>query len=94
MDKILQELYHGMIHPEEEYQPRGEEHCRKIKEIAAQKAALLEKLEQNNLELRREVEALLDATNAADAVDMEEAYIQGMRMGAKLALALLGERGA
>lgn len=53
-----------------------------------------ERLEQINSDMRREVEDLLDAMNVADAMDMEETYIRGMRMGARLALALLGEKGA
>ena len=91
MDSILQGLYHGMIHPEEEYQPT-EEIRQKRKELDALQQNLLKRLEMIDPELSREMNELLEAENRADALEMEEIYIQGMRMGARLALALLNEK--
>lgn len=91
MDNILHELYHGMIHPEEEYQPMGEIR-RKRQAIDERRRILLEKTKEIDPELSREMKELLEAENHADALEMEEIYIQGMRMGARLALALLNEK--
>ena len=88
MESILGELYHGMIHPEEEYQPSDE--CRQVrKKLTAEQAILLEKLSATDPDMCRALQTVFEAENAADAMDMEEAYVQGMRMGARLALALL-----
>lgn len=88
MDNILHELYHGMIHPEEEYQPMGEIR-RKRQAIDERQRILLEKTKEIDPELSREMKELLETENHADALEMEEIYIQGMHMGATLALALL-----
>lgn len=88
MDNILGGLYHGTLCPEEEYQPTDE--CRQMrKRLTAQLTVLLEKLRAIDPDVHCELQAMLEAENAADAMDLEEAYVQGMRMGARLALALL-----
>lgn len=93
MDNILQALYHGTLRPEEEYQPTDE--CRQVrKKLTEQQTVLLEKLRVIDPEMYREFLTMFEAENAADAMDLEEAYTQGMRMGARLALELLdGRRG-
>lgn len=91
MDNILHELYHGMIHPEEEYQPTAEIR-RKRQAIDERQRILLEKTKEIDPELSREMKELLEAENHADALEMEEIYIQGMHMGATLALALLDKQ--
>ena len=91
MESILKDLYHGRIHLEEEYQPTKE--IRQMrKKIDECQQALLEKLKETEPNLQKEMNALLEAENITDAMEMEEVYIQGMRMGAKLTLALLGEK--
>ena len=91
MDNVLKELYHGMIHPEEEYQPTVEIR-RKRQEIDERQRILLENTKEIDPGLSREMKELLEAENNLDALEMEEIYIQGMRMGARLALALLDEK--
>lgn len=91
MDSILQGLYHGMIHPEEEYQPT-EEIRQKRQELDSLQQNLLKRLKMIDPELSREMNELLEAENRADALEMEEIYIQGMHMGATLALALLDKQ--
>ena len=91
MDNILSELYHGILRPEEEYQPTDE--CRQTrKKLTAQQTMLLEKLSAIDPDMHRLFLAMLEAENAADAMDLEEAYVQGMRMGARLALGLMDGR--
>ena len=87
MDKILQELYHGMIHPEEAYRPMSEEQRQAQKQIEQKKNALLNGIEDSRL--CEEIEDLLVQITALEAMEMEEVYIQGMRMGARLALGLM-----
>ena len=91
MESILNELYHGMLHPEEEYHPS--QACRATRKmLAARQAVLLEKMRETDPDMCCEVEEILEEENAADAMEMEEAYVQGMRLGARLALGLLGEK--
>ena len=91
MDNILQEFYHGMIHPEEEYRPMSEEHQQAQKQLTRKTAALLERIALSDTQLRDEVEELLNQTAALEAMAMKECYIQGMRMGARLAMGLLSK---
>ncbi|MBR5301430.1 MAG: hypothetical protein IKU38_01175 [Clostridia bacterium] len=91
MDKVLQELYHGMIHPEEEYQP-AEEIRQERNRLDRQQQRLMEQLCKISSQICTEIEELFEAETAVDAMEMENAYIQGMRMGARLALALLGDQ--
>lgn len=88
MDNILHELYHGAIHPEEEYQPT-EEIRQKRQALDARWRMLLEGIEKTDPEWKREIHTLLEAENCADALEMEEAYVRGMHMGARLASALM-----
>ena len=94
MDKILQELYRGMIHPQEEYRPMDEEYRQTQKVLDQERKILLEQIGQNNSELRAEVEGMLERITELEAMELEEVYIQGMRMGARLALELLGKNSA
>jgi len=93
MDNILQDLYHGLLHPEEEYQP-AERIRQERKHLDTRQQTLLERIHKFDLDLSREANELFEAENVADAMEMEDAYIQGMRMGAKLALALLNDKTA
>ena len=93
MNSILKELYHGMIHPEEEYQPTEEIRQRR-QAIDECQQNLLEKVKEIDPELGGKIGRMIEEENRAGAMEMEEAYIQGMRMGARLALALLENRKA
>ena len=91
MDNVLEHLYHGMIHPEEEYQPT-EEIRQERNRLDRRQLALMEQMRSANLQICEEIEALFEAENAVDAMEMEGAYIRGMRMGARLTLSLLGDQ--
>ena len=91
MDKILQEFYHGTIHPEEEYRPMSEEHQHALKDWEHKKDALMERIEKDAPALQAEMEELMEQATLLEGMAMEECYIQGMKMGARLALGLLGK---
>ena len=90
MDRVLSEFYHGAIHPQEDDLPRDEEYRRIQKRIEEKKAALFARIEKDYPTARDEMECLLEEICALEAMDMEKCYIRGMRMGARLALGLLG----
>ena len=89
MDKILRELYHGAIHPEEAYRPMSEEHQRLQKVWEYKKEVLMERMEEDAPALCAEMNQLMEQAALLEAMGMEECYIQGMKMGARLALGLL-----
>ena len=90
MDEILNKLYRGMIHPEEEYQPT-EEIRRQRQAIDAHQRNLLESAKEMDPELSERMKEVFEAENSTDALEIEDVYIQGMRMGAQLAMALLND---
>ena len=94
MDMILKELFHGMIRPEESYRPISREHCMTRKKLAAQQAEIVAEVEKLDPKLAQQMEIMLEDVNTVESMQMEELYIQGMRMGARLALALLEQKKA
>ena len=91
MDRILHELYHGMIRPEEEYQP-AQEVRQERRKLDTRQQALLERIQKIAPDIAAEMSRLFEAENSVDAMEMEQVYIQGMRMGARIALALTQEK--
>lgn len=85
---LLQQLYKGELRLEEQYRPLLKENCEKRKALYKREEALLEKLDGD---LRREVEKFIDELDLIGFMDMEDVYIQGMQVGAKLAVELLGK---
>jgi len=89
MEDILNQLYRGEIHPEETYRPEMPELIEVRKEFAAYRDALLVQMDEQT---REKVQALLDRRVFVSSYEMEDAYVQGMKMGAKLAAALLKDQ--
>ena len=85
---ILQRLYQGELRPEEQYHPRLKENCEMRKALREREHALLEKLDDD---IQKEVGKILDELNLIGVMELEDVYIQGMKLGAKLALELLGK---
>lgn len=83
---VLEAMYRGAIHPQEMYHPIAEAHKRKRKELMAAQRDLIEKMDE---ECRDKLENLLEELDMVETVQMEETYIQGMRMGARLMMELL-----
>lgn len=86
---ILRELYRGNIHPGEQSQPLIWERSRKEEAFLERYQILLDQLEKP---LQKECRTLIEEANAISAYDCEQAYIEGMRMGARLAVELLTDR--
>lgn len=83
---ILEALYRGAIHPQETYRPMTEAHREKRRELMATQRRLIEKMDG---EARDELEGLLEELDRVEAMQMEEIYVQGMRMGAKMMMELM-----
>ena len=86
MREVLKKLYKGEIHPEEEYYPKTEEQRQRLRKIGDTQERLLSGLSDRT---KREWIDLLNEMNYASADDMEQAYIEGVRMGAALLMELL-----
>ena len=91
MDGILNQLYRGEIHPEENYRPVMPEVMEARNAFVAHREALLARLDEKT---RREVQELFEERTLVASYETEDAYVQGMRMGAKLLAALLKEEKA
>lgn len=89
---VLHDMYHGKIQLEEDYKPSSEAVIVGRKRYAANRDKLLAEIEDDVL--KKKLTSLLDERNELFADEMEDCYVQGMRMGARMAMALLGEEKA
>jgi len=83
---ILEKFYKGKIHPGEQVMPIDKERYRKETLFEDKRQRLLDRLDEP---IKRECLYLFEEANALSACDCEQAYIEGMRMGARLAAELL-----
>jgi len=88
MESILNQLYRGEIHPEETYRPVLPELIEARKEFIGHRDALLAELDEKT---REKVQALFEERTFVSSYEIENAYVQGMRLGARMTAALLGE---
>ena len=88
MEKVLNMLYRGEIRPDEENRPMLEELTEVRRNFAERRDRVLDKLDEAT---REKVEALLEERMEVATYEMEDAYVRGMRMGAKMAVELLGD---
>jgi len=86
MENILSQLYRGEIHPQETYKPCLPELLEERKIYLEHQAALIASLDA---ETGGRVLELLEERNYVSAYEMEDSYIQGMKMGARMAAELL-----
>ena len=86
MDSILNQLYRGEIHPEETYQPVMTELIEVRDAFIAHRDALLAELDE---EIREKVQELFEERTFVSSYEIEDAYVQGMKMGARMTVALL-----
>ena len=86
---VLNELYRSEIHPDEENHPMLDELTAARKRFACQREAMLAEL---NEPVREHVQRLLDERMEVASLEMEDAYVRGMRMGARLTAALLMDK--
>ena len=88
MESILNQLYRGEIHPEETYRPVLPELIEVRKEFISHRDALLAELDEKT---REKVQALFEERTFVSSYEIEDAYVQGMRLGARMTVALLEE---
>ena len=86
MGKVLNMLYRGEIRPDEVEKPMLDE----LDEARACYVHRRDKLlAQLDAPLRERLERLLEEREEVAALEKEDAYVRGTRMGAKMAVALL-----
>ena len=88
MEDILNLLYRGELHPEEDYHPMMPELMEVRNTFVAHREELLARLDEKT---RKEVQELFEERTFVSSYEIEDAYVQGMRMGAKMLAALLKE---
>jgi len=90
MDGILNQLYRGEIHPEETYRPMMPELMKMRREFIEHRETLLSELDDK---IKNRVRELLEERTLVSSYEIEDAYVQGMRLGAKMAAALMKDQG-
>lgn len=88
MESMLNQLYRGEIHPEEDYRPVIQELLDMRREFAEHREKLLSELDG---QMREKVRELLEERTFVSAYEIEDAYVQGMKLGARMAVELMGE---
>ena len=88
MEDVLNKLYRGEIHPEETYRPEMPELIEMRRKFVERREALLSELDDKT---RKKVQELLEERTFVSSYEIEDAYVQGMKMGAKMIAALLKE---
>ena len=88
MDSILNQIYRGEIHPEEDYRPVMQELLDMRREFAEHREKLLSELDEKTQE---KVRKLLEERTFVSSYEIEDAYVQGMKLGARMAVELLRE---
>ena len=78
MDSILNQLYRGEIHPEETYQPVMPELIEVRNVFLAHRDALFAELDED---IRVKVQELFEERTFVSSYEIEDAYVQGMKMG-------------
>ncbi|MBR3794778.1 MAG: hypothetical protein IKK34_01945 [Clostridia bacterium] len=86
MDSILAELYHGRLYPDA--LPLAKEQEENLSAVSRAQEEMLSILDEKAADMCKRV---WEEMNAASARDCEIRYIQGMRMGARLTMELLGD---
>ncbi len=89
---VLHDMYHGKVHLEEDYKSKSKAVLVGRKRYAENRDRLFAEIEDEAL--KKKLMNLLDERSELFADEMEDCYVQGMRMGARMAMALLGEEKA
>lgn len=89
---VLHDMYHGKVHLEEDYKPKSKAVIAGRRKYAANCDQLLDEIKDDAL--KEKLMDLLEEGNILFADEMEDCYVQGMRMGARMTMALLGEERA
>lgn len=87
MNDILNRIYGGALHPEEENIPHGELYLQRRREAQKAQEALFAKLDEA---MRREFTDMMEKYTLLTGMECEHSYVKGMQLGAQLALELTG----
>ena len=87
MKTVLERLYDGEMRPEEINRPTDKAYLRLKREIKESEAGFIKRLDHSE---SGQFEDFMEMLRQASSMETEDAYIQGMRMGAQLILELLG----
>ena len=85
-DKILQDLYHGRISPEEHYKPLIADFITHQKEYYRHYDEFMEKI---GSPLDKEFESIMDEQLEMLPFDFSQTFIDGFRLGAKMMMEIL-----
>ena len=88
MGDVLHMFSRREIRPDEEKKPMMEELPLARRDYEKRRDRLLSSLDAP---LRKKMQALLEEREEVAALEKEDAYVRGTRMGARMAAALLGE---
>lgn len=86
MQEILSELFYGNIHPNEKQFIRNSEYGKAIKTVSDCEGRLMTLLSGKELEL---FEKLLKAQGDSSHINGREYFIEGFRLGARIALEVI-----
>ena len=86
MPETLEAFYRGKLYPGEMKETKNAEQRRREYIFTERQNQLFDQLDQ---ETKKACMGLFEEANALSACDCEQAYIEGMRMGARLAAELL-----
>lgn len=88
MELVLNQLYRGEIHPEERYRPVMPELIELRKSFIEYRDALLNELDGKT---KGKLLELLEERTFVSSYEIEDAYVQDMTLGARMAVSLLKE---
>lgn len=88
MKSILQQLCTGELNPTECCFCAEDAHAEQYRQIQRKQALLLQDLDES---VRTELRLCLEKQEELYSIELEAAFIRGMRMGARLAVDLLGD---
>lgn len=87
MESILRELYHGRLDIQENMQ-LPEKYAQMRRECIEAQEALFAGMDE---EMRRRCLQVMEMQTALSSIEAETSYIEGMKMGARMARELLAE---
>jgi hypothetical protein len=88
MDELLKKLYQGELRPSEKRNAHSPALAQAMLEVCRMEDGLMEDLEG---EYKEKLQALIDAYGEMEAMEAEESFVDGFRLGARLTMEVLEE---
>lgn len=92
MRSILEQLYDGEIYPAEQFDVKTKEYQRVMKEHGEHYEEFVEKLNNITPSLGERFMEIMDEQLDAIPIEMEETFIAGFRLGARLMIEVFEDR--